>query len=209
LNCETETDAFLAVLDILQQAGCLGSAFLQLPPGFSGYHLDDLGDFLRGLPRTYPWAVELRHQDFFDQGSTENALNNLLAELQIDRVILDSRPLFSAPPEDTTERESQSRKPRTPVHLTITGGQPIVRLIGRNDIRRVKPWIQEWSRVLAKWMHADLVPFVFTHTPDERFAPYLARSFHEELQLHTEHIADLPPWPGENEQGRDRQLELF
>jgi uncharacterized protein YecE (DUF72 family) len=209
LDADSETQAFLAVVGVMHAAGCLGSAFLQLPPGFSGHHLEDLENYLRNLPSTYSYAVELRHQDFFDEGKTEQALNRLLAEHQIDRVILDSRPLFSAPPEDIYERESQSRKPRMPVHLALTGNRPILRLIGRNDIRRVKPWIHEWSLMLAKWMHSDLIPFVFTHTPDERYAPSLARSFHTELRVHADHLADLPTWPGEEQQQQPRQLDLF
>jgi uncharacterized protein YecE (DUF72 family) len=209
LNAESDTDAFLEVLAILDAEDCLGPSFLQLPRGFSGHHLEDLDHFLRRLPRNYAYAVEVRHQDFYDRASNEQALNQLLAELHVDRVILDSRPLFSAPPEDAFERESQSRKPRLPVHAALTGSHPVVRLIGRNDVRRVAPWIQEWSRVLAKWLHSDLVPFIFTHTPDERCAPELARNFHHELQRHADGIADMPLWPGETERGEERQLELF
>jgi uncharacterized protein YecE (DUF72 family) len=209
LNAEAETESFLKLLQILDRSACLGPSFLQLPSGFSGHHLDDLERYLNSLPRDYPYAVELRHPDFFDRGKTEDALNQMLAGLAIDRVILDSRPLFNGPPMDEYERESQARKPRTPVHAVITGRYPMIRLIGRNDLQRVTPWVVEWSRVVAKWLNSGLEPFVFAHTPDEKFAPHFARKFHEELRRHTDLAGELAPWPGEEQQDDRRQLRLF
>ena len=194
---------------MLRGAGCLGPSFLQLPSGFSAYHLEDLRQYLGRLPAEYPYAVEVRNADFFAGGQAEQSLNQLLAELGIDRVILDSRPLFSAPPETEYETASQGRKPRVAVHTKITGTRPIIRLIGRDDVRRVKPWIVEWSRIIAKWLHSGLQPFVFTHTPDERYAPHLARDFHSELLRHTELIGEMPAWPGEVESHSAQQLRLF
>ena len=209
LNAEPETDAFLQILRTLRRADRLGPAFLQMPSGVSGHHLGDLERYLRQLPREFPYAVELRHTDFFGCGQTEQALNQLLAELHIDRVILDSRPLFSAPASDPYESKSQERKPRLPVRPVVTANSPVIRLIGRDEIRRVTPWIQEWSRTVAKWINSGMTPFIFTHTPDELYAPQLARQFHLELIKHTDHVGDLPRWPGEQELLAGRQLELF
>ena len=130
LRCDAETDAFLDVLEVLRGAGCLGPSFLQLPSGFSAHHLEDLRKYLGRLPAEYPYAVEVRNADFFAGGQAEQSLNQLLAELGINRVILDSRPLFSAPPDTEYETASQGRKPRVPVHTTVTGTRPILRLIG-------------------------------------------------------------------------------
>jgi uncharacterized protein YecE (DUF72 family) len=207
-DAERETQDFLALLEILAEADCLGPSFLQLPSGFSGYHVDDLVGYLERLPRQFPYAVELRHHDYFDSGAAEDQLNRVLAELGIDRVILDSRPLFSAPAEDEFEEASQARKPQVPVHLVLTGTRPLVRLIGRDDLRRLTPWILQWSRTTAKWIHGGMTPYIFTHTPDERFAPQFARLFHEELSRHVDRIRPLPPWPGEGESD-SRQLRLF
>jgi uncharacterized protein YecE (DUF72 family) len=206
LEAEKETEAFLEILEILTGAGRLGPAFLQLPNGFSGHHTEDLVRYLEQLPPHFQYAVELRHHDFFDGGKAELQLNRSLAELQIDRVILDSRSLFSAPPEDEFERISQGRKPQLPVRPVLTGTHPLLRLIGRDDIRRVAPWILEWSRTVAKWIHGGLTPYIFTHTPDERFAPQLARMFHDELARHVHDVGPLAAFPGE---GDARQLRLF
>jgi uncharacterized protein YecE (DUF72 family) len=209
LNAEAETEAFLHVLHLLKEADRLGPAFLQLPSGFSPHRLDDLAEYLAALPPEFPYAVEVRHQDFFDKGPNEHALQQILCDLKIDRVIFDSRPLFSAPPGDDYERRSQSRKPRVPVHATATARRPIIRLVGRNETARVMPWIREWAQVVAQWIIAGLTPYVFTHSPDDLYAPQLARMFHEELQKHTQRVPRMPEWPGESEPNRAKQLALF
>jgi uncharacterized protein YecE (DUF72 family) len=208
LGAEQETDQMLDILDVLRRADRLGPSFLQLPPGFSPHHLEDLAKYLRRLPREYPYAVEVRHHGFFDSGPDAAALNQLLAELGVDRVIFDSRCLFSGAPEDEYETSSQNRKPQLPVHPTVTGRRPIIRLIGRDDPDRVLPWIREWVPVVAGWIEAGLRPYVFAHAPDDLFAPQIARRFHEELRIHADGIAEMPPWPGEQD-AQPRQLALF
>jgi uncharacterized protein YecE (DUF72 family) len=209
LNADAETDAFLEILEILHKADRLGPSFLQLPSGFSPHHIDDLAKYLEGLPTEFPYAVEVRHPDFFDRGRNERALQHLLCDLKVDRVILDSRPLFSAPPENDSERQAQSRKPQLPVHPTATARCPMIRFIGRNDVQRTLPWIHEWAPVVAQWIIAGLTPYVFMHTPDDLHAPSLARLFHSELQKHTQRVGEMPEWPGESGPRPGKQLALF
>jgi len=209
VGADIETVEFLDVLEILKDAGRLGLAFLQLPRGFTPHQLDDLAEYLGELPRAFSYAVEVRHHDFFDNGEDEKALNYLLAEMHIDRVILDSRPLFSDPPSDDHERELQSQKPRCPVHGTVTGRHPMIRLVGRDDVGRVVPWIREWAPVVAGWIISGLRPYVFTHAPNAFYAPTLARMFHDELMKHTQRVPPLAPWPGEAEGKPAKQLALF
>lgn len=208
LDADLETHAFVRILEVIKSAGCLGPSFLQLPHGFSWHHLDDLEAYLRALPAEFPYAVEVRHREFFDDSRHEAALDDLLMDLHIDRVIFDSRALFSAPPSDSFEVESQHRKPNLPVHQSITWRHPMIRFVGRNELERNIPWIHEWSLKVAKWMKAGLHPLVFTHCPDERFAPQFARMFHAELSHHLE-VAELPDWPGETEPHSPKQMELF
>ncbi len=209
VNARAKTEAFLERLRILDDARRLGPAFLQLPPTFSGHHLDDLAAYLHSLPTEFPYAVEVRHADFFDRGPHEAALNHLLAELHIDRVIFDSRPLFSAPPGDDYERDSQSRKPQLPVQRVVTARSPIIRLVGRDDVRSVSPWIREWATVVAGWIISGMTPYVFTHAPDDLYAPQLARLFHDELCRHTHRVVEMEPWPGDGAQNNQTQLALF
>lgn len=209
VGAEIETGEFLGVLETLKYAGRLGPSFLQLPGRFGPRQLDDLAEFLGELPRDFPYAVEVRHRDFFDKGENEQALNSLLTELHVDRVIMDSRPLFSDPPADEYERESQTRKPRCPARRIVTGRRPILRLVGRNDIERVIPWIREWAPVVAGWIISGLTPYVFTHAPNPLHAPTLARMFHDELRKHTQRVPELAAWPGEAEDKPATQLALF
>ena len=105
----------------------------------------------------------------------------MLREMGIDRVIFDSRPLFSAPPTDEIEGAAQSRKPKVPVRTDVTGSNPILRLVGRNDVSAVQPWIDEWSETIYGWFAEGKSPYVFAHTPDDAFAPKLAKLLAEKL----------------------------
>ncbi len=193
------TGAFLEVLEKLAAANRLGPSFLQLPPNFTGREWPALEAYLRSLPRDFPYALEVRHPDFFDGGVHELRLDSLLRELQIDRVLLDSRPLFSAPPADGAEAGAQQRKPKSPHRTTITGPRPFVRIIGKNDVPAMAPWLGEWAQVTAQWLDQGLTPYIFAHTPDDTFAPHAARCFHEALSQFVAGLPDFPPWPGEQE----------
>ncbi len=80
------------------------------------------------------------------------------------------------------------RKPKTPLRHTVTAQRPFLRFIGRNNVSDVAPFIAEWAPTIAGWLKAGLEPFVFTHAPDDRFAPPLARALHEAVRQH------FPDW---------------
>ena len=206
VHADRNVGEFLEVLQLLKDANRLGPAFLQLPPFFSGRQLPDLAAFLEKLPNDFHYSVETRHADYFDQGSVEREFTRLLGELKIDRMLFDSRALFSSPPTDEWEFESQTRKPRSPVRQTVTGSRPVLRLIGRNDIPSVRPWMEQWAKIVAGWIGKGLTPYIFTHAPNNAYAPLAARQFHSIL---TEYIPALPPlsdWPSEEVQ---KQQSLF
>ena len=211
IRAERETAAFLQILKVLRDAQRLGPSFLQLPPAFASHQFTTLETYLRGLSREgMPLAVEVRHSDWFDSGTVERELDQLLTELNIDRVLFDSRPLFSAAPSDPTEIESQRRKPRSPLRHTVTGKHPFLRLVGRNDLEATRPWLVEWAPVIAGWMKRGLAPFVFTHTPDDAYAPAMARALHEELRKHLPDLPELPAWPIERQAAiQSKQKTLF
>lgn len=210
IDAQADTAAFLETLEVLAQANRLGPSFLQLSPRFSGQQMRWLDSYLRSLPRPFPYALEVRHSDFFDEGKIENELDSLLRDLEIDRVIFDSRGLFSAPPSDEFERDAQGRKPRSPLRHTVTGPRPLLRIVGRNDVVATQPWFDEWAPIVARWIQAGLKPFVFTHAPHDKFAPQHARAFHATLSKHLSDLPPLAPWPGEQAAAtRKRQRELF
>ena len=193
-------------LERLLQACRLGPTFLQLPPTFSAQSFSAFEKFVQGWPREYPLAVEVRHLDYFDEGPNEARLNDLLASVQADRVLFDSRCLFSQRPADELEMAAQQRKPQSPFRTTVTGRRPFLRLIGRNHLEQTTPWVESWAEQVAAWILQGYRPLVFTHTPNDQYAPQLARHFHNELQKRLLDLPDLPPPP--IEQGPE-QLSLF
>lgn len=63
----------------------LGPLLVQLPPGFRADNIGRLEDFLRGLPRGFRYAVEVRHRSWLKSGLPE-----LLGELGAALVLVDS-----------------------------------------------------------------------------------------------------------------------
>ena len=189
-DVELETDQFLAGLDILKDANKLGPSFLQLGPSFNPSGMKLLRRYLENLPQQFPYAVEVRHLDFFKEPA-ESELNQMLSELGVDRVIFDSRPLFSKAPDDEIEKVSQQRKPKSPVRKVVTGTRPILRLVGRNNLDQVQVWVDEWATQVADWIGSGFEPFVFAHTPDDRFAPDFAERFSECLRTKLKTVSSL------------------
>ena len=203
VNARVPTEQFLEGLQVLQQAKRLGSTFLQLSPHFGPQQFGALKKYLLGLPREFRYAVEVRHPGYFLSGP-ESQLDNLLTELSIDRVIFDSRPLYSKPPEDEYEVQSQKRKPKVPIRTQLTGPRPVVRLVGRNDLATVAPWIEEWVEQTAQWIEAGISPYIFTHTPNDRWAPEMARMFNDSLAKRLAQVS-----PGVFNHYREQQKNLF
>lgn len=183
----------MEVLSILRDHERLGPTFLQLGPSFSGMHFTRLESFLSELPRDMPWAVEFRHANWFDDGENEQAIDTLLRSLEIDRVLFDTRVLFRHDEDSESELEARRRKPQTPIRTHTTAQHPLLRLVGVNDAALTLPDWSDWSILVAQWIRQGKHPYVFTHAPDDRFAPALARGFHKMVleQLHSQH-ADLP-----------------
>ena len=73
---DAETSEFLFLLEPLRDR--LGPLLLQLPPNFGAADLHVLTHYLDGLPGGFPYAVEVRHPEFFDGGAFEAALDDAL-----------------------------------------------------------------------------------------------------------------------------------
>lgn len=206
-----ETEAFLKVLDTLAHGDRLGVSFLQLPPSFNINNLDTLESYLKSLPNAFRYAVEPRHVSWYDQAENEQRLDELLAGLAIDKVVFDSRPLFSKEPADDDERDAMERKPRMPVRKVALSDHPTLRLVGSNDLAQSDPWIKEWAPVVNKWILDGKAPFVFAHTANDAYAPNLARRFHQQLRKVNPLLPDLPEFESERSRPANEaeQLDLF
>ncbi len=200
---DVELSQFLDVISPLLP--WLGPVQIQLPPSFGPDDLSALGIFLDGLPRMeHDWAVEVRNPAFFPGGSHERVLNDQLAGRGVNRVLLDSRPLFAGPCRTPGEIDAFKAKPRVPVRPVVTGGQPIVRLIGQTDPSATEAGWQQWLPKVTEWLAQGLSPYVFIHTPDNVESPALNRHFYRQAQAASPGLPDLPE-PIE----ADIQLDLF
>lgn len=188
-----------------------GPFFLQLPAAFGADRLPVLAAYLDQLPSDQAYAVEVRHLDFFDGGAKERALDVLLAERGVDRVIFDTRGLFAAKVTDELSRDAQRKKPRVPVRFTATGPRPLVRFVGDPVVEANAAIFREWAPVVARWMSEGRSPYVFLHHPDDGHAPALARLFQTILHAIEPRVPSPPAWPVElaPKSAAAAQLDLF
>jgi uncharacterized protein YecE (DUF72 family) len=186
------------------QLGCL---MLQLPASFSPERAPELEQFIRQLPSQFHYALELRHLAWFDKNRNERWLNLLLQKHSIDRVILDTRGLFSCQtPTDTLVMEVQAKKPRLPTHVVTTSDRPIIRFVGHPTLEKNREFLAPWIDKFVQWSSANIQPFIFFHMPDNAQAPWLADLFFDEFkQAYPELISGNLNVP----ELRNQQLSIF
>jgi uncharacterized protein YecE (DUF72 family) len=168
---------------------------IQLPASFAPGDLDVLGSFLGKASDAFRWAVEVRHQQFFDGGNEERRLNDLLFAAGADRIILDSRAVFAGPRETPAENEAFENKPRVPARAVATNDQPVVRFIGQTAAEANPPFWAPWVETIIRWIEDGRRPTVFIHTPDNVVAPELCRLFHAEVRARIPALEPLPEAP--------------
>ncbi|MEC7907651.1 MAG: DUF72 domain-containing protein [Verrucomicrobiota bacterium] len=211
IDAETETAAFIKILDSLAHGDRLGPSFLQLPPSFNANSYGQLKAFLQQLPKDFEYAVEARHVSWYDKGDNEQQLDDLLSELGMDKVIFDSRPLFVTESPDDDERSAQSRKPQTPVRKSSLSSNPFLRFVGQNDIGANDHWIKEWAPIINKWILEKKQPYIFAHCPNEANAPYFARQIHQQIRKLNPTLPEFPAFASDfkKERQEQEQLDLF
>lgn len=210
-HCGALTQDFLQLMAPLQPR--LGPFMIQLGPRFGASLLDVLRQYLRELPGQFDYSVEVRHADFFDAGPNEAALNDLLRERGVDRVIFDARCMYAASGiTDPSTEQALARKPLLPLRLTATSSRPLLRFIGQNTVAAAEPYLEPWADQVVAWIHQGLQPYCFTHTPDDRHAPQLARLLYERIAARLPLLPALPAPASEQEAARPAvsvQLALF
>lgn len=145
-------------------------------------------------------AVEVRHAEFFAGGAAEDDLHATLAAAGAERCVFDTRGLFAAKiaPDDPASLDAVMRKPRVPARFTAMGKQPVARFVGDPDLEKNGALVDEWARVLARWLDEGREPLFFVHHPDDAHAPELARRFHARLHaLRPERVPAPVSWPCE------------
>lgn len=172
------TDLVSQQLHLLARLGPkLGQMMLQLPASFGPSQLPVLAAFIRQLPTDFSYAVEVRHLAFFAKGDEEKALNRLLMEHGINRVIMDTRALFTGEADLPITAEVRTKKPRVPVNVIATSNQPIMRFVGNNNSEDNARCLQPWVTKCHQWREQGKTSYLFFHRPDNQDAPWLAQQF--------------------------------
>ncbi|MBF8186842.1 DUF72 domain-containing protein [Nonomuraea sp. K274] len=192
-------DDLRAFLEAIEPLGPRAHAlWVQLPGSFSPADLGALAAFLRRLPGSYRYAVEVRHPAFFAEERSERLLERVLAGSGAEWVPFDTTALFQSPPTSDAERDAWTKKPRVPRRDRALTAHPIVRYLGRDaEDRTVEGW-RPWLDTVTGWLREGRSPTVFIHTPDNADAPALARRFHDEVRARLPALEPLPePMPAE------------
>jgi uncharacterized protein YecE (DUF72 family) len=112
---------------------------IQLPPSFGPADVGALAAFVRSLPRSHRYAVELRHHAFSDDPQLEAHVEQLLGEHDVEWISLDTTTLYSEVPPNVTERGARRQKPHLPRRLRALTDHPVVRFVGTDDTDQTTP----------------------------------------------------------------------
>ncbi len=206
---------FFDLMDEVKQAGKLAHVHIQLPPSFSADKLHTLERLFQDYAGDFPLSVEVRHLSFFDKAMNEIAFNRLLMAHQVDRVMLDSRPVHSELIDNNTDKaaeiiDAQKKKPKLPLHVLATGHKPVIRYIGKMNLDDNRIFIQSWLKTLNKWIAEGRNPYLYIHTADNAKVHDLAelwlKMLHEQLGYRPYKRQALPY---QVEQEKQAQRRLF
>ncbi|MEO5876695.1 MAG: DUF72 domain-containing protein, partial [Streptosporangiaceae bacterium] len=166
--------------------------WVQLPGSFGPNDVGTLASFLRGLPTSYRYAVEVRHRAFFEDPRSARQLERVLGGVNAEWVPFDTVTLFQRPPSSDSEREAWMNKPRLPRRSQALTDRPIVRYLGRDSTEDTTEGWRLWVDTVTAWLREGRSPTFFVHTPDNAEAPALCRSFHDEVRTRVPELAPLP-----------------
>ncbi|QJR82714.1 DUF72 domain-containing protein [Alteromonas pelagimontana] len=155
----------------------LGLYLIQLPASFGPDDLPALEQLLKILPDTFQYAVEMRHPAFFAKQECERQFNQLLIRYGVNRIIMDTRALFTGPCDSALTADVRMKKPRVPVNVIATGQHPVLRFVGGNDENVNRQCLQPWVKKCHQWRLEGRNPYLFFHRPDNKDAPWLAQLY--------------------------------
>ncbi len=168
----------------------LGPIFAQLPPSYEPRMLEDLAAFLEAWPRAeVPLALEVRHKNWFKEPHSSN-LTALLEKLEVGRVLLDSRPIYTG--DDDPQLEFERRKPKLPVQFSVTAPFSMIRFISHPNLSVNQPFMEEWAMQIKQWLQQGTRIYLFVHCPVEERSPNTARHFQALLEQCGAAVEPLP-----------------
>jgi uncharacterized protein YecE (DUF72 family) len=179
---------FLKLVGRLQAK--LGMVFIQLPPKYHADYFDDLERFLTALAKVgIPLALEVRHSDWFQPMQTVE-LQGLLDRLGIDRVILDTQPIYRS--DKDPEYVFLCKKPDVPLITDISGKRVLIRYVSHPRQEWNQSHLETWADRLVPWLAAGKEIYFFVHCPIEEKSPTNARYFRQILSDRQIEIHPLP-----------------
>lgn len=166
----------------------LGVSFMQLPPTFKPERIDLLAQFLERFPlKRVPLAIEVRHEQWFNDEGAYQAYLDLLRSYQVSTVIT-----------DVAGR-------RDVLHMGITTPYVLIRFVGNSlhetDYQRVDDWVTQ----LVDWLERGVQEvYFFSHQPDNILSPEMCEYFIAQLEARSEYqfLKKTSPLGGE-------QMALF
>lgn len=200
-HCQGELKAWLELFSPLFEK--TGQVMLQLPKSCSPQYLNRISQFCALLPKELTLGVEVRHLGFFDKSDAERSFNQFLMTNHYNRIMMDTRPLFSEPPSTDAIIDAQAKKPKVPLHVIATSNAPLIRYVGTSNLEDNRTFYTPWLSKIRQWLDEGKTPYVFFHTADNYDAPLLARQFINDLGI--THNVSLP-FPAEKEA---KQNSLF
>ena len=191
-------DAARAFVEVMKGLGTrLGPMFLQLPPSYSPKLIDDLTAFLDTFPTDVRLGVEVRHLDWFEEPHRA-ILNKLLADHNMARVVIDTRPIRDLAGDESIKGssyesllEARERKPNVPVFEEQTTDFTFLRFIGHPQMEQNHVWVEEWINRITDQLSTGTDAFVFCHSPDNMLAPSICREIHQRISSRIQ----SPPLP--------------
>lgn len=183
--------------------GNLGPIFAQLPPTYGPTQWEDLQEFLQAWPRDIPLALEVRHPDWFEEKNAET-LNDLLQNLGVGRVLLDSRPVYLEG--DDPQARSHRKKPDLPVQFSVTASFCLIRFISHPQLSLNQPFLESWIPKIDEYLKKGIRVYFFVHCPEEVRSPHTARHFQSLLE---QHRVPVPPLPWNTLEQPPIQLSLW
>jgi uncharacterized protein YecE (DUF72 family) len=162
VGCEDASDRFLRTIRLLGTK--LGPVLIQLPPSYSRQESGGrFEDFLRSLPPDLQYAVEFRHETWFNEG-----VFKLLEDLGVT-LVWSETPYVRVPDRMTT----------SDVYLRLIGD----RSIREEDFGRVRKdrtaEMVKWSERLSKVQASTRRGYVFANNHFAGFSPATVNQFME------------------------------
>ncbi len=202
-GCQAQLKEFMHAMAPLHER--IGQWTIQLPAAFTPADLPTLQKFCALFPPNFPLGIEVRHLGYFAKNEDEKRFNHWLIEAGIDRIIMDSRPVFAAEPNNEVIIDAQQKKPRVPVHAISTANHPMIRFIGHPELDANLSFFKPWLTKLPEWINQGKQPYLMIHTPDNVLAPELALQLYKALADKVA-LSPLAPFPAIDGQS---QISMF